>query len=47
MAIAMKGLRLKPTYENLISVAVSDGLGFIKFPHRNASFLRWFYSEST
>ena len=26
MAIAMKGLRLKPTYEDLISVAASDGL---------------------
>ena len=26
MAFAMKGLRLKPTYEHLIGVAVSDGL---------------------
>jgi len=40
MAIAMKGLRLKPTYEDLINVAVSDKLYNIKFPNRNASFLR-------
>ena len=40
MAIAMKGLRLKPPYEDLIPVAVSDGLGHIKTPNRNASFLR-------
>ena len=26
MAIAMQGLRLKPTYEQLIGVAASDGL---------------------
>ena len=29
MAVAMKGLRLKPTYEQLINVAVSDGLEHI------------------
>ena len=40
MAIAMRGLRLKPTYEDLIGVAVSDKLYNIKFPNRNASFLR-------
>ena len=40
MAIAMKGLRLKLTYGDLISVAVSDGLEHIKFPVRNASFFR-------
>ena len=40
MTIAMQGLRLKPTYEQLIGVAVSDGLENIKFPNRNASFLR-------
>ena len=40
MAIAMKGLQHKPTYEDLISVAVSDGLEHIQFPNRNASFLR-------
>ena len=36
MAIAMKGLRLQPTYEQLINVAVSDGLEHMKFPNRNA-----------
>ena len=40
MASAMKGLRLKPTYEQLIGVAVSDGLEHIKFPNRDAKFLR-------
>ena len=40
MAIAMKGLRLKPTYEQLIGVAVSDKLYNIKFPNRDAKFLR-------
>ena len=43
----MKGLRLKPTYGDLISVAASDGLEQIKFPNRNAAFLRRFVSEST
>ena len=40
MASAMKGLRLKPTYEQLIGVAVSDGLENIKYPNRDATFLR-------
>ena len=40
MTVAMKGLRLKPKYEELINVAVSDKLYNIKFPNRNASFLR-------
>ena len=40
MAFAMKGLRLKPTYEQLIGVAVSDGLENIRFPNRDATFLR-------
>ena len=40
MAQAMKGLRLKPTYEQLIGVAASDGLENIRFPNRDASFLR-------
>ena len=40
MASAMKGLRLKPTYEQLIDVAVSDGLDNIRFPNRDATFLR-------
>ena len=32
MAVAMKGLRVKPTYGQLIGIAVSDGLEQIKFP---------------
>ena len=40
MAIAMRGLKLKPNYEGLINVAVSDKLYNIKFPNRDASFLR-------
>ena len=40
MANAMKGLKLKPTYEYLIGVAVSDRLYNIKFPKRDAKFLR-------
>ena len=38
--MAISGLRLKPKYEDLMGVAVSDGLENIKFPNRNASFLR-------
>ena len=40
MAYAMQGLRLKPTYEQLIGVAVSDGLENVKFPNRNATFFK-------
>ena len=40
MAIAMRGLRVKPSYEQLVNVAVPDGLEQIKFPNRDASFLR-------
>ena len=40
MAQAMKGLKRKPKYEDLINVAVPDGLEHIKFPNRNAQFLR-------
>ena len=40
MAIAMRGLRLKPKYEDLIGIAVSDELRNIKFPNRDAKFLR-------
>ena len=40
MANNMKGLRLRPTYEDLINVAVSDKLYNIKFPNRDSSFLR-------
>ena len=43
MAISMKGLRLKPNYEDLIGVAVSDKLYTIKFPNRDATCLKkWF-----
>ena len=40
MAIAMRGLRVKPSYGQLINVAVPDGLEQIKFPSRDATFLR-------
>ena len=40
MANSIQGLRIKPSYEDLIGVAVSDGLENIKFPNRNAWFLR-------
>ena len=40
MAYAIQGLKVKPTYEQLINVAVSDELRNIKFPNRDASFLR-------
>ena len=40
MAHAIKGLRVKPNYEGLINVAVSDKWYNIKFPNRDSSFLR-------
>ena len=40
MAIAMRGLRIKPTYEDLIGLAKSDELEHVRFPNRDASFLR-------
>ena len=40
MANAMQGLRVKPTYEQLINVAASDGLEQIKIPNRDATCLR-------
>ena len=40
MAYAIQGLKVKPTYEQLINVAVSVELRNIKFPNRDASFLR-------
>ena len=46
MSIAIRGLRVKPSYEQLINVAVSDGLEQIKFPNRDASFLRWLCFKS-
>ena len=38
MAIAMRGLQVKPPYEQLVGVATPDGLGNIKCPNRDASF---------
>ena len=38
MSIAIKGLRVKPNYESLTNVAVSDKLYNIKFPNRDATF---------
>ena len=32
MAKSMQGLRVKPPYEQLIGVAVSEGLENVKFP---------------
>ena len=40
MANTLQGLRVKPSYEALISVAVSDGLEKVKFPNRDSTFLR-------
>ena len=40
MAIALRGLRVKNSYEQLIGVAFSDELGNVKFPNRDATFLR-------
>ena len=39
MAMSVKGLRIKPSYEQLVGVTVSDGLEHIKFPNRNVSFV--------
>lgn len=36
----MRGLRFKPTYEDLIGEAVSYKLHNVKFPNRDAKFLR-------
>ena len=40
MAKSMKGLKVKPTYGDLIGVAFSDGLEHIEFLNRDASFSR-------
>jgi len=40
MAYAIQGLKVHRQYEDLIGVAVSDELRNIKFPNRDASFLR-------
>ena len=39
MAIAMKGLKLKPKSGDLINVAVSEGLEHTTSPNRNAQFV--------
>ena len=41
MAIAMKGLRLKPKYEELINVAVSDNDKIVKFDIKTSQY--WSY----
>ena len=46
MAKSMTWLKVKPTYEDLIGVAFSDGSEHIKSPNRDASFFKkWTYSE--
>ena len=40
MAIPMHGLKARRQYEDLIGVAFSDGLEHIRFPNRDAKFLR-------
>ena len=40
MVFAITGFKLKPTYEDHIGVANSDELEQIKFPNRNAIFIR-------
>ena len=40
MANAMQGLKARRQHEDLIGVAVSDGLENVKFPNRNVLFLR-------
>ena len=40
MAVAMRGLRVRPQYEDSIGVAKSDGLENIKFPNKDATILR-------
>ena len=40
MAQSIQGLRVKPSYEQLFGVSVSDGLQNIKFPNRDAKHLR-------
>ena len=40
MAIAMRGLKVKPPYEQLIGVESPDGLEQIEFPNRDEKILR-------
>ena len=46
MAIAMKGSKLKPKYEDLINVAVSEKSYNSKFLNRDAQFLRNGFASS-
>ena len=41
MAIAMRGLKVKPSHEQLIGVASPDGLEQINFSNRDAKFIRY------
>ena len=48
MAIAMRGLKVKPSYEQLVGVATSYGLGNMKFRNRGSTFFKkWFYVITT
>ena len=40
MAKSMKGLKVTPTYEDLVGVAKPGGSEHIRFPNRDAEFLR-------
>ena len=40
MAIATRGLRVRPQYEGLIGAAKSDNVQNIKFPNTDAKILR-------
>ena len=40
MSNAMHGSKVHRQYEDLIGVAFSDGLEHVKFPNRDAKFLR-------
>ena len=40
MSIAMQGSKVRRQYEDLINVAISNGLEQIKFPNRDSTFLR-------
>ena len=43
MAVATAGLSKKPIYNELIGEALQDQFYNVKFPNRNAKFLRWIY----
>ena len=43
MAKPMKGLKVKPTYEELIGVAFPDGLEDVKFLYRDAMLCVMFF----